>query len=102
MGNALVWLITQIGMGFYNIAYAVTQPGLWLDWHPRGHGCGARILQLNLAFTRLTPARRAAARRKTARCCAVANGSVAIRESPGDAWCPGRPADPRCSGADQA
>ncbi len=32
MGNALGWFFTQIGMGFYNLAYAVTHPGLWLDW----------------------------------------------------------------------
>lgn len=28
----LTWLITQIGLGFYNIAYAVSHPGLWLNW----------------------------------------------------------------------
>ncbi|MBY6047162.1 C4-dicarboxylate ABC transporter permease [Vannielia litorea] len=32
MGNALVWVIQNIGMGFYNIFYAITHPGLWLDW----------------------------------------------------------------------
>lgn len=32
MLNALTWLITQMGLGFYNIFYAVTHPGLWLDW----------------------------------------------------------------------
>ena len=32
MGNALLWLIQNIGAGFYNIFYAVTHPGLWLDW----------------------------------------------------------------------
>ncbi len=32
MGDALVWFFTNIGMGFYNLVYAVTHPGLWLDW----------------------------------------------------------------------
>lgn len=32
MGNALVWFIQNLGMGFYNIFYAITHPGLWLDW----------------------------------------------------------------------
>jgi TRAP-type mannitol/chloroaromatic compound transport system permease small subunit len=32
MGDALIWLITNIGLGFYNIGYALTHPGLWLDW----------------------------------------------------------------------
>lgn len=32
MGTALLWLVQNIGMGFYNIIYAVTHPGLWLDW----------------------------------------------------------------------
>lgn len=32
MLGGLTWLLTQIGLGFYNIGYAVTHPGLWLDW----------------------------------------------------------------------
>ncbi|QDC09731.1 C4-dicarboxylate ABC transporter permease [Oceanicola sp. D3] len=32
MGTALVWFIQNVGMGFYNIFYAITHPGLWLDW----------------------------------------------------------------------
>jgi TRAP-type mannitol/chloroaromatic compound transport system permease small subunit len=32
MLDALVWLVTNIGMAFYNLAYAVTHPQLWLDW----------------------------------------------------------------------
>lgn len=32
MLNALTWLVTEMGLGFYNIFYALTHPGLWLDW----------------------------------------------------------------------
>lgn len=32
MLDGLIWFVTQIGLGFYHIALAVTQPGLWLDW----------------------------------------------------------------------
>lgn len=32
MFDALIWLGTQIGLGFYHIVFAVTHPGLWLDW----------------------------------------------------------------------
>ncbi|MGI3167812.1 TRAP transporter small permease subunit [Pseudooceanicola sp. C21-150M6] len=32
MLNGLIWLFTEMGLGFYNIAYAVTHPGLWLNW----------------------------------------------------------------------
>ncbi|QPM89424.1 TRAP transporter small permease subunit [Pseudooceanicola algae] len=32
MFTGFVWLITQIGLGFYNIGYALTHPGLWLNW----------------------------------------------------------------------
>lgn len=32
MGTALSWFVTNIWMGFHNIAYALTHPGLWLDW----------------------------------------------------------------------
>jgi len=28
----IAWFFIQIGMAFYNFAYAVTHPGLWLDW----------------------------------------------------------------------
>lgn len=30
--DGLVWLVTNIGMAFYHFAYALTHPGLWLDW----------------------------------------------------------------------
>ncbi len=32
LGDGLVWFGHNILMGFANIAYAVTHPGLWLDW----------------------------------------------------------------------
>lgn len=32
MGDALIWFFTNIGMAFYNFGYAITHPGLWLDW----------------------------------------------------------------------
>ena len=32
MLDALIWLGTNIGLGFYNLIYAITHPGLWLDW----------------------------------------------------------------------
>ena len=32
MLDALSWLVTQIGLGFYNLFFAVTHPSLWLDW----------------------------------------------------------------------
>lgn len=32
MLGGLTWFLTQIGLGFYNIAYAVSHPGLWLNW----------------------------------------------------------------------
>ncbi|MGB2202458.1 MAG: TRAP transporter small permease subunit [Pseudooceanicola atlanticus] len=32
MLNGLIWLVTEMGLGFYNIFYALTHPGLWLDW----------------------------------------------------------------------
>jgi len=32
MLEALTWLVSQIALGFWNIGYAVTHPGLWLDW----------------------------------------------------------------------
>ena len=30
--DAIIWLVTQIGLSFYNLGYAITHPGLWLDW----------------------------------------------------------------------
>ncbi|WP_050930011.1 TRAP transporter small permease subunit [Aestuariivita boseongensis] len=30
--DGLIWFVSQIGMSFYNFAYAITHPGLWLDW----------------------------------------------------------------------
>ncbi|NIZ08762.1 TRAP transporter small permease subunit [Pseudooceanicola sp. HF7] len=35
MFTGLAWLVSQIGLGFYNFAYAVTHPGLWLNWADR-------------------------------------------------------------------
>ncbi len=32
IGNGLLWVLQELAMAFYNIAYAVTHPGLWLDW----------------------------------------------------------------------
>ncbi|MGR3320949.1 MAG: TRAP transporter small permease subunit [Pseudooceanicola sp.] len=32
MLDALSWLATNIGLGFYNLFFAITHPGLWLDW----------------------------------------------------------------------
>lgn len=32
MLDAILWIIQNIGMAFYNLAYAITHPGLWLNW----------------------------------------------------------------------
>ncbi|MGR3502854.1 TRAP transporter small permease subunit [Pseudaestuariivita sp.] len=32
MLDALVWFFSNIGLAFYNFAYALTHPVLWLDW----------------------------------------------------------------------
>ena len=32
IGDGLVALFTGIAMAFYNVAYAVMNPGLWLGW----------------------------------------------------------------------
>ena len=32
MGDALIWLVQNIALGFYNIFYALSHPALWLDW----------------------------------------------------------------------
>lgn len=32
MLNAIGWFFTNIAMSFYNLGYALTHPGLWLDW----------------------------------------------------------------------
>ncbi|NNE79078.1 MAG: C4-dicarboxylate ABC transporter permease [Silicimonas sp.] len=32
MIDAVVWFFTNIAMAFYNLFYAVSHPGLWLDW----------------------------------------------------------------------
>ncbi|WP_339852293.1 TRAP transporter small permease subunit [Roseovarius nubinhibens] len=32
MLDAIIWFFQNIGLAFYNLAYAVTHPGLWLDW----------------------------------------------------------------------
>jgi TRAP-type mannitol/chloroaromatic compound transport system permease small subunit len=30
--DGVVWFFTNIGLAFYNFFYALTHPGLWLDW----------------------------------------------------------------------
>jgi TRAP-type mannitol/chloroaromatic compound transport system permease small subunit len=30
--DGLIWFFSNIGMAFYNFFYAITHPGLWLDW----------------------------------------------------------------------
>ena len=32
MTDALTWFFTNIAMAFYNLGYAISHPGLWLDW----------------------------------------------------------------------
>ncbi|MEQ9258900.1 MAG: C4-dicarboxylate ABC transporter permease [Roseovarius sp.] len=32
MLDAILWFIQNIGLAFYNFFYALTHPGLWLDW----------------------------------------------------------------------
>ena len=32
MGDGVVWFFQNIAMAFYNFGYAVSHPGLWLDW----------------------------------------------------------------------
>lgn len=32
MIDATLWILQNIGMAFYNLGYALTHPGLWLDW----------------------------------------------------------------------
>lgn len=32
MGDAIIWFLTNLGMGFVNLVRALAQPGLWLDW----------------------------------------------------------------------
>lgn len=32
MLDAILWIIQNIGMAFYNLAYAISHPGLWLNW----------------------------------------------------------------------
>ncbi|SIS90580.1 hypothetical protein SAMN05421759_10610 [Roseivivax lentus] len=32
LGSGLVWVIQNIALAFYNFGYAITHPGLWLDW----------------------------------------------------------------------
>ena len=32
LGSGIVWIIQNIAMSFYNFGYALTHPGLWLDW----------------------------------------------------------------------
>jgi len=34
MLDAIVWFFTNIAMSFYNLAYAITNPGQWLSWVP--------------------------------------------------------------------
>ena len=30
--DSLLWVITNLGMAFYNLGYAVLNPSIWLDW----------------------------------------------------------------------
>lgn len=32
MLDAITWIITNIAMAFYNLGYAITHPGTWLNW----------------------------------------------------------------------
>jgi TRAP-type mannitol/chloroaromatic compound transport system permease small subunit len=32
LGDGIVWLLTNIGMAFFNLGYAITHPQTWLDW----------------------------------------------------------------------
>ncbi|WP_193141118.1 MULTISPECIES: TRAP transporter small permease subunit [unclassified Meridianimarinicoccus] len=32
MLDGILWVVTNIGTAFYNFGYAVTHPGLWLNW----------------------------------------------------------------------
>lgn len=32
VGGGLLWVLQNLALAFYNIGYAVTHPGLWLDW----------------------------------------------------------------------
>lgn len=32
IGGGIVWALQELAMAYYNIAYAITHPGLWLDW----------------------------------------------------------------------
>ncbi|WP_223422479.1 TRAP transporter small permease subunit [Tateyamaria pelophila] len=32
LGGGIVWVFQELLMAYYNIAYAITHPGLWLDW----------------------------------------------------------------------
>ncbi|MHA6323451.1 TRAP transporter small permease subunit [Roseivivax sp. CAU 1753] len=32
LGSGIVWVLGNIAMAFYNLGYAITHPGLWLDW----------------------------------------------------------------------
>ena len=32
LGHGVWWVIQNIGMAYYNLFYALTHPGLWLDW----------------------------------------------------------------------
>ncbi|MGH1425995.1 MAG: TRAP transporter small permease subunit [Pseudooceanicola sp.] len=32
MLDGITWLATQIGLGFYHMGFALSHPGLWLDW----------------------------------------------------------------------
>jgi TRAP-type mannitol/chloroaromatic compound transport system permease small subunit len=32
LGGGIVWVLQNIALAFYNFGYAITHPGLWLDW----------------------------------------------------------------------
>jgi len=35
MLDALVWFVSNVGLGFYNFLYAITHPASWLGWADR-------------------------------------------------------------------
>ena len=37
MGDALWWFVSNVGMGFYNLVYALTHPTSWLDWSDKAN-----------------------------------------------------------------
>ncbi|MEC3861217.1 TRAP transporter small permease subunit [Mesobacterium sp. TK19101] len=33
LGDGILWVLTNIGMAFYNFGYAITHPASWLNWN---------------------------------------------------------------------